>query len=169
MKFIISIVVLLACFFSLKSKAQKTLEITKEKHGKTKVYEVAVGDMIGYKLKGSLFYKKAKIANLQDSMIVFDNDSVIWFSQLKSIRYKKNLHLLGLTGKVLFAGVLILPLTTFNNIILDNKPVFNEKMAFISAGCLAAGFILYEIDIRRVKIAGKKLRVVEHTYENLGK
>ncbi|MCW3078254.1 MAG: hypothetical protein JWO32_2863 [Bacteroidetes bacterium] len=121
--------------------------------GNVKKYEIYVDDELEYKLKGHLFYHSNKIANLQDSVIVFENDSVIRLNQIKAIRIHTGGHL-GKTFQELFfiAGIGFIALNTTNNAINDSSPLIDDRAVYISGALVGTSILMRVLLTRHIRI-----------------
>ncbi|MBA2611353.1 MAG: hypothetical protein H0U95_05225 [Bacteroidetes bacterium] len=149
--------------------SQKTLEILITRFGKLKKFEVHNGEFLEYKLKGQFSYHRNKITNLQDSLIVFSNDSVIKLEQLKAIRLKNNIHLVR-TFQTAFIGLGagFFFLNTTNNLINDRSPAIDPLAVMIGAGLIGTGLLIKQIGIKRIRINGRKhLKIIDLNLNNL--
>ncbi len=149
--------------------AQNTLEIDILRFNKLKTIQLYTGSPIEYKLKGEHKYHIHKMAALHDSMIIFENDSKILLSQIKAIKIHNANHLYPLfagffiTGGVLFAG-----LDTFNNLINNQAKVVDERAVIAGASLIAAGLIIKQMAIKRVRMGkNKTLRILDLNYRDL--
>ncbi len=149
--------------------SQKTLEIYFTRFGKFKNFEVYNGDILEYKLHGQHRYHKNKIVNLEDSFIVFSNDSVIKLSQLKKICIRNNNFFMHLCQKTLITlGSWWIILGIANNSINNKTPVNYQNTALIGGGLIATGFLVKQINTRRLKINKRKqLKILDRTFNNL--
>jgi hypothetical protein len=154
---------------SSSSHAQTRLRISYDRFGKTHLYEVFKNELFEYKLKGEAFYTSKVIIHMQDSIIVFEDNSVIKLSQLKAIRLRMHNHLVStFQAAFLIAGIGFVSLNTVNNIILNESPVIDEKAAWISAALVTTSFLIRELGIKRILINTKKtLKIVSVDYHNL--
>lgn len=149
--------------------SQKTLEVLVTRYGKFKKYEVYTGDFLEYKLNGRYSYRRAKITNLQDSFIVFKNDSVIKLAQIKAVRIKKNVHLartfqIALTG--LGGGFIFL--NTTNNLINERSPAVDPLAVLIGGSLIGAGILIKQINIKRIRMNDRNhLKIVDLNFNNL--
>ena len=166
----IHILLLFILFFAgLNCFSQKTLEVLVTRFGKLKKYELFIGDHLEYKLKGKYSYRRDKITNLQDSFIVFKNDSVIKLSQIKAVRLKKNDHLVR-TFQTAFIGLGagFLFLNTTNNLINERTPAIDPLAVLIAAGLVSTGVLVKQINIKRVKLnEHNQLKIVDLNFNNL--
>lgn len=89
-------IMLLCCFRN--ADAQKILEIDISHFNKFKKVQLFNNSYIEYKLKGEHTYRIDKIVAINDSMIVFKNDSTIFISQIKSIKLRNASALAKLFG-----------------------------------------------------------------------
>lgn len=146
-----------------------SLQITYERYGKLKKYEVFTYEFMEYRLKGDVFYRKNKIAFMNDSLIVFTNDSVIRLDQLKSIRLTKNIAEVRKLRTFFYSlGIAFFSLNTINNVITDSPPIVDGVAVVVSAGLFTAGFLIKQLEIKRIRITkNKNLKVVPISYQNL--
>lgn len=165
------LVYILICFFVLYAtlQSQTFLRVSALRFGHVKVYEVYTGEMLSYKLKGDLLYRKNRIMAMQDSNIVFANDEEITLKQLKALRLNKHVHLVGTVQTVFFFGAFgFVTLNTLNNVIINTTPVFNPAALYISAGLAATGFLIRELNIKRIRInRNKDLKILSLDFEHL--
>jgi hypothetical protein len=154
--------------FRLNSQSS-SLQITFERYGKLKRFEVFTYETLEYKLKGDLFYRKNKIVNMRDSFIVFSNDSVLRLDQIKAIRLTKNIAEVKQLQRFFIAlGIAFFSLNTVNNIITDSPPLIDGVAASVSAGLFTFSFLIKQLEIKRIRITkNKTLKVVSINYQNL--
>jgi len=137
--------------------------------GKLKTIEIYNGEVLEYKLKGDYNYRLNRIVNLQDSFIVFSNDTIIKLNQLKAICIRKSNFLMKQFQQVfILGGGLFFLFNTTNNFLNDRQPIIDQKAAFIGAGLITTGFLIKQIGIRRIRINHtKSLKIVNLDYQNL--
>lgn len=131
------------------SFAQKILELNYYSlFGKSKSYQFFNNSNIDYKLKGELLYKTNKLVNMNDSLLVFDNDSVVKISALKSIKIR------GMLMSPYFFGssFLFFLLDTGHNIAKGQSTIVNEQTIIVSSSLLLAGIIVRRIQDKHVYI-----------------
>jgi len=149
------------------SFAQKILELNYHSiFGKAKSYQFFNNSNLDYKLKGDLFYRTHKLVNLNDSLLVFDNDSVVKISQLKAIKIK------GMLISPYFFGssILFFLLDTGNNIGKGHPAIVNEQTVLVSSALLLAGVIVRRIQDKHVYIRKNvTIRVLDTDYQHLSK
>ncbi|MDP3556415.1 MAG: hypothetical protein Q8T03_03510 [Bacteroidota bacterium] len=157
------VVITLDCF------AQKTLQVLFTRFGTLKKFEIYNGDILEYKFKGEHKYRQNKITNLQDSFIVFSNDTIIKLDQLKAIRIRKNNFVVSLfQGVFITGGATFFFLNTTNNLINERSPIVDQNAALIGASLITTGFLIKQIGIRRIRITKhKQLKVIELNFNNL--
>jgi len=158
-------------FFSQRIFPQELLRISSNSFGYHVVFEAYPGDILTYKLKGENKFRQNKISALSDSVIIFDNDLYIKFSELKRIRYKKNKRLIN-TFSAFFikAGFLFIIIDTTNNLLLGRPKVVNEAAALISAGLVTTGLIIKRLGIKKIRInKNKTLKIIDVNYQHLNK
>lgn len=164
MRFIISILLISLFAFSY---GQKILELNYHSvFGKSKSYQFFNNSKIDYKLKGDLFYQTHKLVNLNDSMLVFDNDSIVRISQLKVIKIRGAL----ISPYFFGGGVLFFLLDTGNNIGKGHATVINEQTVFVSAALFLSGVIVKRIQDKHVYLHKHvTIRVMDTDYQHLTK
>ena len=163
------IISLLFCFRI--SYAQKVLEIDITHFNKFKKIQLFNNSFLEYKLKGQHKYHIDKMVNINDSMIVFKNDSSILISQIKSIKLRNSSVLAKLFGSLfLIGGSGLIIIDTFNNIINSQAKIVDERALIVGASLIGAGLIIKQLAIKRVRISkNKSLRVLDINYQNLNK
>jgi len=163
------ILLLLLLGYTADCFSQKTLEIYFTRFGKQKKFEVYNGDHLEYKLKGQHSYRRNKIVNLQDSFIVFSNDSVIKLNQLKAIKIDKNNFVVKLFQRAFIVfGAGFFFLNTTNNIINEREPVVDANSALIGGGLIISGILIKQLNIKRVRINEKNhLKILDLSFNNL--
>ena len=165
------ILVFIFALCSFVSSAQKILEIDIVRFNHFKPIQLHNGSYLEYKLKGEHKYRINKMVNMKDSLIIFDNDSSIILSEIKSIKLRDANHLYRLFGNFFYTGgVLFIGLDTFNNFINKDNPLVNQTAVIASVGLIAAGFIIKQLSIKRVRISKHKtLRIIDTDYQHLNK
>ena len=161
-------IVCIVLFLILKfSYSQKILELNYHSvFGKEKSYQFFNNSKIDYKLKGDLFYRTHRLVNLNDSVLVFDNDSVIKISQVKVIKIR------GMNISPYFFGssLLLFLLDTGNNIAKGHSTIVNEQTAIVCSSLILAGIIVRRIQDKHVYIRKHvTIRVLDTDYQNLTK
>lgn len=149
------------------SYGQKILDINYHSvFGKAKSYQLFNNSKIDYKLKGDLFYRTHKLVNLNDSILVFDNDSIVKLSQLKAIKIRGMM----ISPYCFGAGILFFLLDTGNNIGKGHANIINEQAILVSSICILTGIIIKRIQDKYVYIRKNVLiRVLDTDYQNLNK
>jgi len=151
------------------SVAQKNLQITKFSFKKQKIHRVFVGERLVYKLKGDVFWKKGMIVNLQDSMVIFADDTHAKLNEFKKFRLFKNVHL-AQTVQHFFIGLGFgfFPLNTFNQIITNHEPILSPTAAIISVGLLGSSLIFRELNFKRIRVNKRTVLLITETgFQNL--
>lgn len=168
MRFIL-LIIFLFCFRI--SDAQKILEIDITHFNKFKKIQLFNNSYLEYKLKGQHKYHIDKMVNINDSMIVFKNDSTIFISQIKVIKLRNARVLAKLFRSFFFIGGSgFIILDTFNNIINSQAKIVDERALIASASLISAGLIVKQLAIKRVHVSkNKSLRVLDINFQNLNK
>ena len=163
------LIMLLCCFRN--TDAQKILEIDISHFNKFKKVQLFNNSYLEYKLKGEHTYRIDKMVSINDSMIVFKNDSTIFISQIKSIKLRNASVLAKLFGSFfLVGGTGFILLDTFNNIINRQAKIIDERAVIASASLIAASLIIKQFTIKRIRInKHHALRVLDINYQSLNK
>ncbi len=158
------------CLFIV-SFSQDILEIDITRFNKFKNIQLFNHSFLEYKLKGEHKYRINKMAAMQDSMIIFDNDSSITLSEIKAIKLRNSNHLIPLFGSFFViggAGVIIVD--SFNKIINGQPKIVDERVALIGASLFVAGIIIKQLAIKRVRMnKHRTLRIIKLDFQNLNK
>ncbi len=131
--------------------------------GRQKTFQFFNNSEFSYKIKGKAFYKTHKLVNMQDSILVFDDDSSIKLSEIKAIKIK------GVKVDPYFfgAGILFFLLDTGHNIAFGNK-VINEKALIIGSIFVVVGIIVHYIQNKHIRMRKNSvLRIIDADYLNL--
>ena len=147
--------------------AQKILDIHYHSlFGKEKSFQFFNNSNLDYKLKGDLFYRTHKLVNINDSLLVFDNDSVIKLSQLKCIKIRGT----KISPWVFTAGALFFIIDTGNNIANGHSKIVNEQAVLVSSIAIVAGVIIKRIQDKHIYMRKNVvLKVLDTDYQNLSK
>ncbi|MBL7933390.1 MAG: hypothetical protein JNL60_15900 [Bacteroidia bacterium] len=150
--------------------AQKSLRVSYSRFGRPVTRDIFINDRFDYKLKGSHKFRSSTVANLNDTVIVMANDSLIPLSRLKAIRIHKNKYHLKLFQNIFLFGAVGYPaLVGVNYLIVPDSEGWTEKTAIVSGSFLLAAAIMHELNITRLRINKRKhLVVLDRNYENLG-
>lgn len=146
-------ILLLIFVVTLKVSAQKTLKVFAQHFGKTKQYVFYNNEVLQYKLKGDWHYKRDKIVNMQDSSIVFANDSVVRLNDIKAIRFHRGGHLAKTFQEAfLIGGIGFFGLNTLNNGIMSREPLVDSKAVYIGGALVATSFVIKMICTKHLRI-----------------
>lgn len=147
------------------SFAQKILELNYHSvFGKSKSYQFFNNSNIDYKLKGDLFYKTHKLVNMNDSMLVFDNDSVVKISAIKAIKIRGAL----ISPFFFGSSFLFFLLDTGNNIAKGHATIVNDQTVVVCSALLLGGIIVRRIQDKHVYIRKNiTIRILDTDYQNL--
>lgn len=149
--------------------SQKSLQVTFTRFGMLKKYEVFVRQGLEYKLKGDRRFRKNIIANLQDSLIVFTNDSVIRLNQVKCLRLRSNNYHSRLFQTIFTIGAVGYPLLNIaNHGIRQESPLLDQQAIIVSASFAAAALVARQLRFRRIRMSpSKNLKIVDVNYQKL--
>lgn len=132
--------------------------------GKDKSFQFYNNASFSFKKKGKIMYETHKLVNMQDSLLVFDTDSIIKLSQIKSIR----INGLKLSRYFFGVGVLFPLYDTGSNIAYGRETIVNQQALFVSAFCFAGGMIAYYFQDKHIRIRkSATLRIIDNNYQNL--
>ncbi len=160
--------VLLLLFFCCLAPAfsQKALQVLITRGNGFKKYEVFKDDDLTYKAKGRLFYRTARITNMNDSVLLLNDSVVLLLREIKKIKLNNRAHILEtLTGAAFIGGTGYLILNGANNLILNNVWRIDARAGIVASSFLGTALILKQIGYKRVKIRrGVTLRVIQTSY-----
>jgi len=147
--------------------AQKILDIHyRSFFGKEKSFQFFNNSKLDYKMKGDLFYRNHKLVNMNDSLLVFDNDSFVKLSQLKCIKIRGA----KISPWVFTAGTLFFIIDTGNNIANGHSEIVNEQAVLVSSIAIIAGVIIKRIQDKHIYMRKNVvLKVLDTNYQNLNK
>ncbi|MES2762733.1 MAG: hypothetical protein V4677_11015 [Bacteroidota bacterium] len=132
--------------------------------GKEKYFQIFNNSKLDYKLKGDLLYRTHKLVNMNDSLLIFDNDSVIKLSQLKCIKIRGT----RISHWLFVSGILFFMIDTGNNIVNGHTKIVNEQTVLISSVGIIAGLIVKRLQDKHIYIRKNTvLKVLDTNYENL--
>ena len=116
-----------------------------------------IGDEIRYKNAENNRRYKGKIVALSDSLIVFENKTVVNIKDIKVV-YRDNANFVtrSLARFCLVFGPGFLGLDTFNNLINRRKPIVNDLAIQEGAAFVGAGLILDNMMKKRYKIGKRR-------------
>ncbi len=159
--------VLVFCFILLlgNSFSQKVLDMNYYSvFGKEKTFQFFIHNDFSYKLKGQLFCKTKKIANMNDSLLAFTDGTIININRIKGIKIKG-----GNFSRYFFGSAILFPvLDITNNLVFDRRPIVNERALNVSAAFLAIGVVVNYIQDKHVHIRkSTTFRVFDPDYEHL--
>lgn len=160
------IILALVCFFE-NSFSQKTLNVHyNSMFGKHKSFQFFNNHVLHYKIRGQLLYHSNKVVNMQDSMIVFDNDSVLKLKDIKAIKVpgiKLNYILYNSAFGFLESEI-------FYHYMFNTSKVVTEQGALVTAILVTGGFVASFIQDKHIRIKRNTvLKVVDANYQNLNK
>ena len=160
---LIVFIALLSCLEN--SFSQKTLDLHYySMFGKEKSFQFFLNSDFSYRLKGQIGYSTHRLVNMQDSMLVFDNDSAIKLSQLKSIKIKG----MQISPYFFGAGALFFLLDTGHNVVYNRPQIVNEQAVLVSAICFAGGIVMSYVQNKHIRLRkSATLRIIETDYRNL--
>ena len=149
------------------SYSQKILELNYHSlFGKEKSFQFFNNSKLDYKLKGDLLYKTHKLVNMNDSLLIFDDDSAIKLSQLKVIKIRGA----NISRWLFTAGILFFIIDTGNNIANGQATIINEQTILVSSIFVLSGIIVKRLQDKHVYIRKNvTIRILDTDYQNLNK
>ena len=164
MRYFLLIIVLL---FLKISFSQKILDVHYHSlFGKNKSFQVFNNSKLHYKLKGDLLYRSHKLVNMNDSLLIFDNDSVVKLSQLKCIRIDGA----RISPYFFGGGILFFLLDVGNSIVFGHSQIIHEQAVLVSSIAIVSGIIIKRIQDKHIYIRKDvTIRVLDTGYGDLNK
>ena len=132
--------------------------------GKEKTFQFFINNDFSYRLKGHLFCKTKKIANINDSLLAFTDGTIIHINRIKGIRIKGWNF-----SRYFFGSALLFPvLDVANNAMFDRRPLVNERALKVGVIFLAVGLVVNYIQDKHIHITkNTTFRVIDIDYEHL--
>jgi hypothetical protein len=132
--------------------------------GKDKSFQFFNHSKIHYKLKGDVFYRTHKLVNMQDSFLVFDNDSVVMLGNIKKIRIDG-----AMVSPYFFgAGALFFMLDTGHGLLFERPQVISDQALTVTGVAFGLGCIVTYIQNKRIRIKKNSVfRIIDMDYRNL--
>lgn len=132
--------------------------------GKDKSFQFFNNASFSYKLKGDLFYRRHKLVNMTDSLLVFDNDAVVKLSEIKAVRIDGAL----ISPYFFGAGALFFILDTGHGAIFGRQQVVSDQALIVLGSCVAGGLIVKYFQDKRIRIKKNSVfRIIDTDYRNL--
>lgn len=156
--------IVLSLIFKL-SYSQKILELNYHSlFGKEKTFQFFNNSKLDYKLKGDLLYRTHKLVNMNDSLLIFDDDSAIKLRELKAIKIRGA----NISRWLFTAGILFFIIDTGNNIANGHTTIVNEQTILVSSIFLLSGIIVKRIQDKHIYIRKNvTIRILDTDYQNL--
>lgn len=160
---ITTLIVLVLFFNNLFS--QKFLELNYQSFfGKEKSFQFYNNSEFEYKLKGDFLYRKQKLVNMNDSILVFENDVIVKINQLKSIKITGA----NISHWFFVAALGFFIIDTGNNIANGNATIIHQQVIVATTVGVLAGLIVKRIQDKHVYMRKHVcIKIVDADYENL--
>ena len=132
--------------------------------GKEKTFQFFINNDLSYRLKGHLLGKTKKIANMNDSLLIFSDESIIKISKIKGVKIKG-----GNFSQYIFGSALLFPvLDIANNVAFDRRPIVNERALKVGGVFLAVALVVNYIQDKHIHVRkNTTFRVIDPDYEHL--
>lgn len=146
--------------------SQKSLQILKSKRKGLVKYEVFKDDDLTYKTKGRLFYRTARITNMNDSVLLLNDSIKLALKDIRKIKLNNREHIMEtLTGAAFIGGAGYLFLNGANNLILNSVLRIDPRAAIVSSSLIGAGIILKQLGYKRIRVNKRVvLKVLQTNY-----
>lgn len=132
--------------------------------GKEKTFQFFPRREFSYKLKGQLFCRTKTLANMTDSLLIFNDETIIRIDQIKGIKIKG-----GNFSQYLYGAAVLFPvLDIANNVAFDRRPIINERALYVGGIFLAVAVVVNYIQDKHIHIRkNTTFRVFDPDYEHL--
>lgn len=132
--------------------------------GRNKSFQFYNNSVFFYKLRGDMFYRKHKLVNMQDSILVFENDAVAELGKIKAVKIE------GASFSSYFfgAGALFLLMDTGHGLIFGRSQVVSDQALTVLGSCVGAGLIVKYFQDKHIRIKKNSVfRIIDTDYRNL--
>ncbi len=159
------IVLINLVFFLNNLYSQKFLELNYHTFfGKEKSFQFYNNSELEYKLKGELLYRKQKLVNMNDSILLFENDKTVKLTQLKSIKIKGA----NISHWFFVAAFGFFIIDTGNNIANGNPTIVHQQAIVATSVGLLAGLIIKRFQDKHVYMRKHvSIKIIDADYQNL--
>lgn len=161
------LVVLILLIFSFNCYSQKTLNVHyRSIFGKQKVFQFFNNHVLHYKCKGKITYQSNKIVNINDSLILFDNNTSIKYSDIKTIKVP------GIKLNYIFYNFALgfLESEIFYHYMVNTSKVVTEQGAIVTAILVVGGVVASFIQDKHIKIKKNTLiKFVDSDFRNINR
>jgi hypothetical protein len=161
----LGIVILL--IFSFNCYSQKTLNIYyRSIFGKQKVFQFFNNHVFYYKCKGKTTYQANKIVNMNDSLVLFDNNTCIKYSDIKAVKVP------GIKLNYIFynSALGFLESEIFYHYMVNTSKVVTEQGAIVTAVLVVGGVVASFIQDKHIKIKKSTLiKFVDSDFQNINR
>lgn len=160
MRFLL-MMLLLPCFTGY---SQKMLDLQYTSvFGRAKSFQFFNNSRFSYKLKGDVFYRKHKLVNMTDSLLVFDNDDVAELSEIKAVKISG-----ALVSPYFFVAGALFAVDAGDGVIFGRQQVASDQALIVLGVCVAGGLIVNYFQAKHIRIKKNSVfRVIDADYRNL--
>jgi hypothetical protein len=164
-----SFIILFLFSSSFTISAQKVLRLNYSRFGIHHKSDFHRDDEFHYKAFGHFGYQTQRLLNFNDSIVFFDEEYGIAFSDIKKVKLYQHPYHNKLFQKVfLYAGIGYISLFAFNNWILNQEPILTEQAVWISVSLVAASYLVKQLGIKRIRLNNHNyLKVLDFDFEHL--
>lgn len=160
-----AVLILLILAATMPASSQKILDLHYTSvFGRNKSFQFHNNDNFCYKLKGDAFYRKHKLVNMQDSLLVFDNDAVVELGRIKAVKIEGA----RISPYFFGAGALFLLMDTGHGLIFGRSQVVSDQALTVLGSCVGAGLVVNYFQDKRIRIKKNAVfRIIDTDYRNL--
>jgi hypothetical protein len=151
------------------ASAQKTLQVFLERPKGFKKFEFYCADKLSVKLKHQKVYHEHSILNMNDSLLLLDNDSVIKLSNIKAIKFKRGNNTMGRLGGLFAKGAIGIILVNLTSNMLVAHVAKVDPRAMYICGSFLAGYMIFQIwNTKHIHINKRvTIKVLDPVYNKL--
>lgn len=130
--------------------------------GKDKSFQFFNNNRFSYKLKGDVLYRRHKLVNMTDSLLVFDNDDVVKLSEIKAVKVKG-----ALISPYFFVAGALFAVDAVDGVI-GRQQVGSDQALMVLGSCVAGGLIVNYFQAKHIRIKKNSVfRIIDTDYRNL--
>jgi|GEM_PF-1116291 len=131
--------------------------------GKDKSFQFFNNSRFSYKIKGDVLYRRHKLVNMTDSLLVFDNDDVVKLSEIKAVKIHG-----ALVSPYFFAAGALFAVDAGDGVIFGRQQVASDQALIALGSCVAGGLIVNYFQAKHIRIKKNSVfRIIDTDYRNL--
>lgn len=130
--------------------------------GKDKSFQFFNNSRFSYKLRGDVLYRRHKLVNMTDSLLVFDNDDVVKLSEIKAVKIHG-----ALISPYFFAAGALFAVDARDGVV-GRQQVASDRALIVLGCCVAGGLIVNYFQAKHIRIKKNSVfRIIDTDYRNL--